>query len=314
MHDYTVYGGWLRSAIPIPELRPMTTVPSEDPAAALWQFELATSSAPELANGIPTGRDELTEGVFAQFIRAPNVARLAFDDTGTFDIVEQGRRIVWYPKDGSHPDVVRADLIGRVLPLSLHERGLTALHASAVVLGTRAIAFVAPKNHGKSTLAMGLVERHQARLLSDDTLIVSPATGLAEPGVHSIRLWEQTARRFSHLQGGRLVLSEKRIFEELPDEWLADRAVPLAAIYTISPEPADVVEAARRERLDGAGAAIAMIQYQKLGALLGGLDAARVFEYAADLASRVPVYTLHIARDLDRLGEVTETLVNWHVA
>ncbi len=314
MHDYTVYGGWLRSAIPIPELRPRRIATSEDPRQALWHFEVATSPAPAVANGETTGRDELIPGVYAQLIRAPNVVRLAFDDSGTFDVVEHGRRIVWYPRDGCVPDVARADLVGRVLPLTLHDRGLTSLHGSAVVLGTRAIAFLAPKNHGKSTLALALVEQQHARLLSDDTLIVSPETGVAEPGVHSVRLWDHTARRFSHLRGGRLVLSEKRVFEELSPEWLAEQAVPLGTIYTLVPATTDSVEAARRDARDGPSATLAMIQYQKLGALLAGPDAARVFEHAAALASRVPVYALHVVRDLERLGDVTRSLVNWHNA
>lgn len=312
MHEYSVYGGWLRSAIPIPELRPRTPLPSEDASAARWEFQVASGPAPELSDGVATGRDELTEGVFAELIRAPEVARLAFDDTGIFDVDRDGCRIVWYPKDGSVPDVVRADLLGRVLPLSLHERGRTALHGSAVVLGNRAMAFLAPKNHGKSTLAMTLIERHGARLLCDDTLIVSPATGLAEPGVHSVRLWEQTAERFAQLGGGRPVPSEKRIFEDLPPAWLAQQPAVLASIYTLVPAAADDVESVRREALDGPGATVAMIQYQKLGALLGGLDAVRVFEHAAALASRVPVYALHVARDLERLNEVTAALAGWH--
>jgi hypothetical protein len=312
MHDYSVYGGWLRSAIPIPELRPR--LDAAEPQAAQWQFDVASGSAPPLHAGNTTGRDELNAGVFAELIRAPGVARIAFDDTGAFDVSEAGRRVIWYPKEGHVPDVARADLVGRVLPLTLHDRGLTSLHGSAVVLQGRALAFLGPKNHGKSTLALALVEREAARLLTDDTLIVTPDTALAHPGVLSVRLWEQTAQRFARLGGGRPVLSEKRVFEDLPADWLAEEAAPLTAIYTLAPTAPESTDAVRREPLDAASATIALIQYQKLGALLGGADAARVFEQAATLASRVALYRLHVARDLERLGLVTEQLVRWHTA
>lgn len=313
MHDYTIYGRWLRSAIPIPELRPRPMAPDDDPRAAAWRFEVASTPAPPLAGAATTGRDQLTDTVSAQLIRAPSVVRLKFDDTGPFDLTADGR-IVWYPQDGYLEDVVRADLLGRVLPLALHERGLTSLHGSAVVLQGRAIAFLAPKNYGKSTLAMALVENHRARLLSDDTLVVSPETVIASPGVHSVRLWENTAERFTGLGGGRLVLSEKQIFEKLPAEWLADEAVPLEAIYTLLPAASASPEAVRRDALDGPNATVSLIQYQKLGALLGGADAARVFEYAATIASSIPVYALHVVRDLERLAEVTGSLAAWHGA
>jgi hypothetical protein len=317
MHDYTVYGGWLRSGIPIPELRPRktaVTTAAVDAGSAEWDFQVVTGSPPELPNGVRTARDELHPGVFAELFRGPNMCRLTFDDTGVFDVSDAGRRVVWYPRDGCEHDVARADLVGRVLPLTLHDQGLTSLHGSAVVLDGRAVAFLAPKNHGKSTLAMGLVERHGARLLSDDTLIVAPDSGIARAGVPSVRLWEHTAQHFDGLGGGREVLSEKHVFEQMPPEWLAEDATPISAIYALAPTPAGSPDAVRRYALDGAEATIALIQYQKLGALLAGLDAVRVFELAATLASHVPVFRLEVARDLERLPDVTSTIVSWHQA
>ena len=314
MHDYTVYGRWLRSAIPIPELRPRESAGQADGAEAQWHFHLATGIAPSLSTAKLVGRDELATDVFAALSRADDIVRVTFDDTGTFDVSEHGRRVVWYPKDGCVPDVARADLVGRVLPLTLHDRGLTSLHASAVVMNGRALAFLAPKNHGKSTLALALIERHGARLLSDDTLIVTPENGVAHPGVLSVRLWEQTAQRFARLGESRPVLSEKLIFEALPAEWLAHDTAPLATVYTLVPVPAEDANVVQREALDGPSATIALIQYQKLGALLGGADAARVFEQAATLAAHVPVYRLHVARDLEKLGQVADALARWHTA
>jgi hypothetical protein len=307
MTDYAVYGGFLRSTTPIPELRAVADV-----ASPSWFFEKSSDPPPLLDSPQRIGEDQVFDGIRATLLRAENMLRLQFDDTGTFDVRERTTRIVWYEKPDCQLDVARADLIGRVLPLALHERGFFALHASAVRMSGNAIAFMAPKNYGKSSLAMSLVTRHAAGLLTDDTLIVAPSDGIAVPGVHSVRLWRETAARFDGLGAGRRVLSEKQIFEELPETSLALTETPLDSVYTIVPAAADASEAARRERLDGAGATIALIQYQKLGALLGGPEAARVFERAAALATRCSIYALHVARDFARLGAAATTIAQWH--
>ena len=310
MPDYVVYGGRLRSTLPIPELRvAAASIGQESPS---WHFESSTAAAPPLESAAEVGQDELFENVWARFLRARDTLRLQFDDTGVFDLHDGATRIVWYKKHGCERDVARADLIGRVLPLAQHERGQLALHASAVCLEGRAIGFMAPKNYGKSSLAMSLVTAFNAKLLTDDTLIVSPSTGVALPGVHSVRLWEQTAGHFQQLGASRPVLSDKRIFEQLPDESLEMAEAPIDALYTLVPTGPDSDTTVQREALDGIAATMALIQYQKLGPLLGGPDAARVFDGAATLATRTAVYALHIARDFARLSDAARSIAQWH--
>lgn len=310
MPDYAVYGGVLRSTIPIPELRLADSAGGHSRPS--WTFAVAVGDAPSLPAARLVAEDQIFEDVRATFFRGESGLRLQFDDTGTFDVVDADGAIVWYPKAGCRPDVARADLVGRVLPLVQHERGCLALHASAVCVADQAVAFMAPKNYGKSSLAMALVKGHAARLLTDDTLIIVPSRGVAAPGVHSVRLWSQAATQFDGIGMGRTVLSDKRIFEDLPLESLARQEARLAALYTLVPEDAATVPTVRREALDGASATMALIQYQKLGALLAGQDAARVFERAATLAGRCTVYALHIARDFARLPEAARTVAQWH--
>lgn len=312
MPDYAVFGGRLHSDMPIPELRLLDW--DDRRAQPSWTFQTGGADVPALGSSRLIGHDEIFENVRATFSRGPDTLRLQFDDTGTFDLHDNATSIVWYPKDGCQHDVARADLVGRVLPLAQHERGLLAIHASAVCLAGRAVAFMAPKNYGKSTLAMTLVARHRAQLLTDDTLIVAPETAVAVPGVHSVRLWGETAVRFTDFGTSRPVLSDKRIFEDLPIHSLARGEAPLDALYTLVPTTGHEAVTVRRELLDGVGATMAIIQYQKLGALLAGGDSARVFDGAATLATRSQVFALHIARDLARLPEVAQALAQWHGA
>jgi hypothetical protein len=310
MPDYAVYGRCLRSTLPIPELRLTSETGAQQTPS--WYFESSTSTAPDLDSASVIGQDELVQDVRATFLRSADTLRLQFDDTGVFDLHDNATRIVWYRKDGCEGDVARADLIGRVLPLAQHERGELALHASAVCIAGRAIGFMAPKNYGKSSLAVSLVTSHNAKLLTDDTLIVSPGTAVAAPGVHSVRLWQDTAGHFDTLGASRPVLSDKRIFEQLPDESLEMGEARIDALYTLVPTGPDSETTVRREALDGFAATMALIQYQKLGPLLGGPDAARVFDGAATLATRTAVYALHIARDFARLSDAARSIAQWH--
>src|SRR5690606_30149341 len=110
-------------------------------------------------------------------------------------INDDGATINWtHPVDVPTANA-RADLTSRVMATALYASGMVCLHGSAVVPDTEAIGFVAPKYHGKSTLAMALV-RSGARLLTDDTLPVVPGSPpFAQPGLHATRLWPDSAER-----------------------------------------------------------------------------------------------------------------------
>lgn len=68
--------------------------------------------------------------------------------------------------------------------------GMAALHASAVTLGGKAIAFTAPSGGGKSTLAAMLAMRGLP-LVCDDTLVLAPASEgpIAIPDAKPLKLW-----------------------------------------------------------------------------------------------------------------------------
>lgn len=306
MLRYRVFGGVFATPFSFPELR-------EDEGSQPADWTLRVSDAPpppELAP--PSGRDELAPGIQATLTRTPQGLRLVFDDTGTFDVTEEGTVIIWYPAPGSDRELVRVDILGRVLAVATHERGILCLHGSAVSIGGKGIGFLAPKGSGKSTLALTLAA-HGARLLTDDTLPVDPDRVEARPGVHSVRLWNDAAERFGELGDWRVGLSEKRTFDTLPDSLVQHDPVPLAALYELVPVPeSDGGALVRRTRLTGAQAAVTLMTHSKLGALMGGRESMRVFDRCATLASAVPVYRLEVARALESVGDVATTIADWH--
>lgn len=306
MQRYRVFGGVLAAPFPFPELRlDHGTAPVD------WTLQLF-ASPPPMVSEAAVGRDELAIGIFAALSRTPAGLRLTFDDTGTFDVTDGGRTIAWYPAEGSNRELVRVDILGRVLAVASHERGMLCLHGSAVTVAGSAVAFLAPKGSGKSTLALTLAARGSP-LLTDDTLPVHTASRTAYPGVHSVRLWDDAAERFERLGEWRTGLSEKRTVDALPPSLVQYDAVPLAALYELVP----VTDRASgkivsRVALDGVRGAMVLMTHSKLGALMGGPESIRVFDRCAELAEGVPIYRLEVTRRLDAVDEVAATIASWH--
>ena len=289
-----------------PELRVAGAEPPVDWTLRLADARLAASP------GSLLGRDELAAGIYGELRRTAAGLRIAYDDSGTFDIESGGGVIAWSPREGCDMELARVDILGRVLSLAAYEQGLFALHGSAVALDAGAIGFLAPKGSGKSTLAMSLVARG-ARLMTDDTLPVDPHTAMARPGVHSVRLWDDSAGRFAALGESRIGLSDKHAFDLLPEGSVERQARPLLALYEIVPIPMpDTGEEVRRERLAAPAATIALMRHSKLGTLLGGAEAMEVFGRCAAIAERVAVYELRVARNLEGVDSVAATIAAWH--
>jgi hypothetical protein len=52
--------------------------------------------------------------------------------------------------------------------------------------------------------------------------------------------------------------------------------------------------------------------HAKLGAVLTGSESPVVLSLAADVAQSVPLYALHVVRDLERVDEAARTVMSWH--
>ena len=84
---------------------------------------------------------------------------LEYPGAATF-LIRGGREIVIDAAPGVEQRLIRLFLLGPALALLLHQRRFLVLHASAVMIDGAAVAFVAEKGMGKSTLAAAL---HLAR-------------------------------------------------------------------------------------------------------------------------------------------------------
>lgn len=310
MPSYRAFGGVVRSEIAFPEL-PRT--PDDDPD---WVVQRCADPSPSLHEAHDLGTDSITNGHSVRLCRHSDGYRLSFTDTGVYDISADGRRIVWYATPDADSRTVRLDLLGRVFATALHAGGLLALHGSSVAVAEGGLAFLAPKFHGKSTLASALA-RAGARLASDDAVPVDPASPpMMRPGVQSVRLFRDSVRRLNigsaapRSDGGP---RRKTTVKGMPGVEPLRQPVPLAAMYLLRPAEADPTRPeARRTRIPPMDAALAMVVHARVGSLFGGSEAPELLERAVRVAEQVPVYRLEVVRDFAVLDAAVQQIMSWH--
>lgn len=205
-----------------------------------------------------------------------------------------GRRIKVEAAPGADWRNLRLYLLGSAFGALLHQRGMLPLHANAIDLNGRAIAFLGHSGAGKSTMAAWFHDRGY-RILADDVCVVRAdreGLAVAHAGLPRLRLWKDALEK-----GGRSSADYQRSFDGLekfdvpthkrdgPDH------MPLAAIYRLGRSEACATEAQIR-RLTGVEAVDALVGNTYRGSFvrhLGGTG--RHLMDCVALAKAVPVFT-----------------------
>lgn len=290
-HTYRAYGLLLRSALALPELMP---APAGGPVdvAITWG---------------PVSREQPPEADPEGFVVAEGAAaRIVVAGVGAIRILA-GRSIVVDPDPGCEERVLRLFLLGGALGLLLHQRGLTTLHASAVVTGQGVAVFVGDSGEGKSTMAAALNARGLA-LLADDVVAcaVRGAEALVLPAFPQLKLWPDSSEalgddpattRLIHPDLNKLARRAGGPFPTTP--------LPARAIYVLETSEREAVN-----RLEPADAFAAVKRYAYAAGLLGpaGMTAAHFHQLVA-LAGVVPVYRFERPHDYTRLPAVVERVL-----
>jgi hypothetical protein len=220
--------------------------------------------------------------------------------------VRAGREIDIEPKPGASAADVRDFLLGPVLGIVCHQRGLLPLHASAVVLAGRAVAFAGPSGAGKSTLAAQLGARGHA-VVCDDLCALDLAAGAVRvlPGVPRLKLWPDALERL----GGALAASAIGGGAD-------KRQAPMPAFAAGAPLGGVCILAGRDdggrfaiEPLTGAAAVEALMANVFRAQYLAPMRRLpQAFAAAAALAARAPVFALARSGDLRDLEADTAEL------
>jgi hypothetical protein len=160
-----------------------------------------------------------------------------FKDIAEFLLPSDGSIVKAFLNAQAAPWAVSFVLCHGVIPRVLHLRGTTCLHASAVVVRERVIAFCGPSGSGKSTLAAAMATRGYS-LVTDDVLplrTVPPGDAvLAGPGLPEARLQPSTAAQLGIADQAAPPGPGQTKLVWRPES-IVTAALPLSGIYLLEP-------------------------------------------------------------------------------
>lgn len=237
--------------------------------------------------------------------------RMAYDD-GTQFWLDHGRDNIWasWPGHLSLENTV-SYLMGPVLGLLLRLRGVICLHASAVAIEDRGVAFVGSAGAGKSTTAAAFSKLGYA-VLSDDIVALEEKDDAfyVVAGHPQICLWPESVKM---IYGSEEALPrfnpgwEKRRLG-LGDQGtrFESRALPLQVIYVLGdrrPDAAPSVEAMRSQ-----AALLDLVANTYANKILDREMRAREFDVLGQLATAVPIRRVFPHSDPNRVRDLCQVI------
>ncbi|TGT36486.1 serine kinase [Mesorhizobium sp. M8A.F.Ca.ET.165.01.1.1] len=285
---YRAYGLIVASDVSLPELEPA------DPASADIEIAIGPIDMPKPSAEAAT---------FFRF--EPGRQYLAWEAVGAF-LISDARRIDVQPAPGVDDALLAFPLLGPVLALLLHQRGLLVLHASAIAVTGRGAIFMGDKGAGKSTTASALI-RAGHDLLTDDVValdLANPNQPMIVPGFPQIKLAADAAAAISLGQAQvrpQVHPAIEKMQHRLHGAFSGNR-VPAARIYIL-----ERGERAGITPLPSIAALPAIIKFSyvtRFGrAALSGDFAAMHLRHCSAIANHVGVCRLDVPTGIDRIGE-----------
>jgi hypothetical protein len=290
---YFAFGLHIRSERPLPDLIEQP-IPDEGAVDIRWAPAPVALADSDVASRIVqiSGDDIL--------VTARKAARFH---------LHAGAEIIVEPAPGASDQIVHALLLGTVLSLACHQRGLLPLHANAIVVDGRAVAIAGRSGAGKSTLAAHLLDRGFG-LLSDDVCAVSfspSGAPLAWAGMPRLRLWRDAAAALGKSTTGLEPVHNQIEKYSFPLVAPPPQGLPLDRIYVLT-NPADCPSEAI-SLLTGARATQAIMEQTFRREYLGGMGGAEQrFARAVALSKATPIYCLPWVHDFSRFAADAERL------
>jgi hypothetical protein len=313
---YSVFGLILGSNLPIPVL-PLFDGPRTDPDIKLHLgispfLDRSNSSLPEEISYVSAVLNESGKPALCIWKAVDgSYLRLEFPD-GMQCWLDHNHKNLWvlWPEASSIEHAV-SYLLGPVLGILLRYRGVTCLHASAVAVGDKAVAFVGAAGAGKSTIAAALARRGFP-VLSDDIVPLEDREGAfyVNPAYPHLWLWPESVEL---LYGSREALPrpipnwEKQRFPLASEGTRFEkRALPLSRIYILGERCAGTppyVEAVPPQTV-----LMSLVADTYATNILDREMRAKEFRLLGRLVSYIPVRRLHAQQDPPGLTELCDVL------
>lgn len=314
---YFMFGLLIRSDVRLP-LAPVETGADERIADLIFKRMEPGATRPEPeGNLLREVRCDCTDhagGVACWVYRGTEGMQLWIDSIGMFHISPDSRSVTVYPQDGADDYTLGLVLSSQVSIMILQQLGYPSLHASAVVIGDRAVGFLGPKGQGKSTMIASFLHRGST-LLTDDILPVKlghdAVCGM--PSLPIMKLW------------GRSVEGSLQLLDEFPnlmrniDKKLltlngryrfAETPVPLRALYVLQRYDSRAGESDIEFRTLSQREALAYLLAQtSQGTFMPPARAAGVLPLYARLVEQAPVRVLHYPNGFEHQQAVYDRIL-----
>lgn len=294
---YLVYGLRLQSDLGIPGLVPL---PCSDEAVDLQVYlgrmppdwsTLAGRSRTVLYTSLYQDAQGIPLLVISQI--TDRYLHLHHADGTEFVIDRQGQQLWATWPDSLTLEDTATYLLGPVLGFMLRLRGVTCLHASAVVIEHQAVAFVGPAGRGKSTTAATFAQLGYP-ILADDlvALVWQDDRVLVQPAYPRIRLWPTSVEILYGTPTALPCLTptwDKRYLDlNQPGYQFQPEPVSLAAIYLLNPR-SDEIQTPTIAPLPAAEQLLQLITNTYASHLLDRQMRGGEFQSLSQLVGQVPV-------------------------
>jgi hypothetical protein len=296
VEDYFVHGLHLRSELALPELRRHGAAHADAPIV-----DIRIGSTGDGLDGPRHIGPTFQVGHDDYLLDIEEVAKYR---------VTKGNEIVIDPSPNGATRDVRVFLLSTVFGALCLQRGLLPLHASAVEVDGRCIAFAGRSRAGKSTLAAFFGKRGY-RILCDYLCILNvdgSRPPLAWPGAPRIKLWRDAVMEMGH-DPERLdrVRNGLEKYQVPVEDGAVDGALPLARIYALHEASLPVEPAI--ERLSGTACFDRVLNSTYRSHLVAPMGRAQAhFAQCAALARSVPVFAAGRRWGFESFAEQAEAL------
>jgi hypothetical protein len=287
IRTYSCFGFRLRSEIALPEL-----AAADGPEETRPIVEIRLGALPEALPGARAAEHGLQV--------AGDAALLTVAGAGRY-LVSGGREVIVDPAGAESERRTRLFLLGSVLGILCHQRGMLPLHANAIVADGGAVAFAGSSGAGKSTLAAHFA-RAGHEVLCDDVCAIGfddPGRPFAWPGLPRLKLWGDAAASFGHDREALDAIVDGVDKYHVPITGAgAARPIPFRRLYLLARGAEG--EDGSVERLHGRAAMQAVMAQTYRGIYVRPLGlAARHFQLAAALLRHAEVYAASRAWGFD---------------
>lgn len=289
-YHYHAFGLRIASQIELPELFPNHYLTAPEILISLGKLpEHLSHPQPVPGRYFESGQGQL-------LVKLKDVGRI---------LIENGETITLELHEQAEPVNVRLALLNLGLSAVLHQRGVLALHASAVVTPAGAVLFCGRRQAGKSTLAAALRQRGWP-LAGDDKAAIYLEVGLPWifPSFPQLRLWRDAIEQLAFSGEALEQIPQTEKYNIRAGDRFHQEPLPLRAIFILKPATTDQIQL---RPLQGMDKFHALRQHTYAHQFLKGLGLLPVhFKLASAVALQTPVTEITRPNQQNHLGQLVD--------